>query len=442
MRAVITGHTVPATSPGRPLTEAPEARRPIGLHWFLPDGGYRFTPLGPRSLVVGRDPSAEVHLPFAEISRRHAEIAAEGPIFIVRDLGSRNGIALNGQPATEGLLSPGGLLRVGECLAVVGSGVPAPETSARPGEYLVGPALALVLEPAFTAAQSDLPIVIEGDTGTGKEAVARLIHARSGRPGKFLGINCAALPESLAEAELFGFAKGSFTGAERARAGHLREADRGTLLLDEITDLPMPIQAKLLRVLEQREVMPLGESSPISIDVRIVAATQEPLEQAVADKRFRADLEARLRGLTVSLPPLRERREEVPLFFHAFLHAFLAQASIPRPAVSVRLLEQLCLHSWPGNVRELSLLVRRLATLHANEPLWTRVHLASALSPASPSGSGTPAEVTDAAVVARAVEDCQGNLTRAAERLGISRGKAYRLLKTLDPALPDPRDPK
>ena len=181
---------------------------------------------------------------------------------------------------------------------------PAPFEEIGPGLW-GGGALQAALAPLRQAAASDLPIVLEGETGCGKEVVTRTLHRWSGRSGPLVAVNCAALPEGLAEGELFGYRRGAFTGAERASVGYFRGADAGTLLLDEVSDLPLVLQAKLLRVLEERAVQPLGETRPVPIDVRVVVAGQQPLMEVMRAGRFRADLLARLDGLTVRLPPLR-----------------------------------------------------------------------------------------------------------------------------------------
>lgn len=225
---------------------------------------------------------------------------------------------------------------------------------------------------ARKAAFSTLPTVILGETGTGKEGVAHAMHEWSARKGPFVAVNCAALVPTLAEAELFGYRRGAFTGAERASSGFFRAAQGGTLLLDEVTDLPESVQAKLLRALEQREISPLGESVPVRIDVRVLAGTQIPLAKMVEERRFRGDLCARLDGLTIRLPPLRERKQEIPYLFTHFLR--LHSGGRP-PDVEPRLVEQLCLYDWPFNVRELDLLARRLLVLHGHEELLRRSHL-------------------------------------------------------------------
>jgi two-component system response regulator HydG len=424
------------TAPTLPATIPPSAEKHLGLHWFLPDGTYRFIALQEASIAVGRDGSADVPLPFSDVSRRHLEVRKSGPIFVARDPGSRNGVHHNGELLTgERPLSRGDLLRLGECLGVVGAAYPAPPETTGNG-ILLGPTMQEALGALKPAARSDLPVVLQGETGTGKEAVARFIHEASGRTGAFLGLNCAALPESLAESELFGHERGAFTGAHRSRIGHFREAQGGTLLLDEIADLSLGLQAKLLRVLEEREVVSVGDSVPVPIDVRVIAATQEPLEGAVARRRFRGDLLARINGLTVVLPPLRDRREEIPFLFRAFLR----RHAPGRPFdVSVRLLEQLCLHEWPFNVRELALAAKRMVTIHGNERRLTRAHFVASSASATP-GSPAPAEAAsphrtpgdEREALIGAMRACAGNLSKAAEQVGLSRGRAYRLLQDMD----------
>ena len=302
------------------------------------------------------------------------------------------------------------------------------------------------LAPLQRAATSDLPIVLEGETGTGKEMAAGALHRWSGRTGPLVAVNCAALPEGLAESELFGHRRGAFTGADRASPGFFRSAEGGTLLLDEVSDLPLPLQAKLLRVLEQREVQPLGETRPVPINVRVVVAGQHSLMESARAGRFRPDLLARLDGLTVRLPPLRERREDVvPLFAR-----LLADLSHGRaPAFDSEVAERLSLYDWPFNVREVVLLVRRLLTLHGNESTLTAEHLparigeaasandaaaraatpgagAAASPPATSAARGEPVELP---ALIGALRTAGGNVARAAAMLGISRQRAYRLME-------------
>jgi two-component system response regulator FlrC len=280
-----------------------------------------------------------------------------------------------------------------------------------------------------------VPITIEGETGTGKEGLARAIHTWSERSGQFVGVNCATIQPQLAEATLFGHRKGAFTGADRAAVGYFRAAHGGTLLLDEIVELPSAVQAKLLRALEEKEVVPVGETEPVKIDVRVLAATQEPLGQAVRERRFRADLMARLEGLTVVLPPLRDRREDIAPLLLVMLREMTGGNP---PAVEHRLIEQLMLYDWPLNVRELSHQARQLLVLHTGEVQLRRSFLPPRMRKfepepepepeQKPARSATQSEEAFEQLVS-ALRAHAGNVARAAAALGISRARAYRLLE-------------
>jgi transcriptional regulator of acetoin/glycerol metabolism len=425
------------TAPAIVATNPRDGTSAWGAFWAGPSGDCFFAPFG-ETASLGRDVACSIVLAGEDVSRQHAVIRRDGPLFIVADGASRNGTFVNGAAVQQAPLRLGDVLRIGGWLGIVAK---APAEALReflrlPGDggggVILGPALRQALAPALTAAPNDLPVILEGETGTGKEVAARLVHERSGRRGAFVAVNCAAIPEALAEAELFGFRKGAFTGADQSRPGHFREADGGTLLLDEVIELPPPVQSKLLRVLEQREVMPLGESRPVKVDARIIVAAQESLRQAVVDKRFRGDLYARLNGVTVTLPPLRERREEIPLLFRAFLASAAPGAA---PMLTPRLIEQLCLHDWPFNVREVALLARRLRALSPGEGTLSSSHLPVEYARESAVGPPVSAKSVKAdddpalAVFAEALRSCRGNVSSAAARLGISRGKAYRLMK-------------
>jgi transcriptional regulator with PAS, ATPase and Fis domain len=432
--------------PSRDTTSAGRGRPVLAIRWVFPESQGRLSRLGRDTILLGRDDDCAIRLPGDETSRRHAEIRRDGPLHIVRDLGSRNGVFVDGERIDEAPLAPGKVLRLGEWIGIV---VQVPADLAEPspvfGEFAEGlaggPALRPILDQAKVAAPAALPTVILGETGTGKEGVARAMHAWSGRTGPFVAVNCATLVPTLAEAELFGYRKGAFTGADRASPGFFRAAQDGTLLLDEVTDLPESVQAKLLRAIEQREIVPLGESTPVSIDVRVLAATQIPLGQVVGERRFRADLCARLEGMTIRLPPLRERREEIPFLF---LHLLRLHAGGLSPAVEPRLVERLCLHDWPFNVREMDLLARRLLVLHGSEPTLRRSHLPDhMLRPTgrneSPGGEALPAPSVpeshadrrkrELAALLQGLRAHSGNVARAAASAGISRQRAYRLME-------------
>jgi transcriptional regulator of acetoin/glycerol metabolism len=385
-------------------------------------------------LLLGRGAEAPGRLDFPGVSRQHAELLRQGPLVVVHDRGSTNGTFLNGRPVQSAALSEGDVLRLGDAVAVaimVRDDLAPPLTVEPVKGVLFGPGLSEVLELVRRLAADSLPVVLVGETGVGKEGVARALHELSGRKGPLHAVNCGALPVALAEAELFGHRKGAFTGAEHAGLGHIRAADGGTLFLDELYDLAPPLQTKLLRVLQEKVVVPIGETSPIPVDLRVVAASLVPLSELVAKQRLREDLAARLGGVSIVIPPLAERRADLPVL----LSHFLREHSGGRPpGVDGRLLEYLLLQPWPGNVRELELLARRLLALRKHEPILRRSMLGDAPSE-TPAPNVTP-------VRRRSSEDAEpdlqrlrerfaahGNLSRAAQEAGFSRQRAYRLLR-------------
>jgi DNA-binding NtrC family response regulator len=336
------------------------------------------------------------------------------------------------------------------------------------------PAMQALYEQAYRAAGTLIGILILGETGTGKEVLARAIHHRSPRAqGPFLGLNCAALPESLLECELFGHEKGAFTGAAHARPGLFEAAEGGTVLLDEVGELPPNVQAKLLRVIEDRSTLRLGARAPRAIDVRMLAATHRDLEAEVVRGTFREDLFFRLAGFTLVLPPLRERVTEIAPLARAFLAK--ARDQMDRPGLSALADDTLALlerYPWPGNIRELRNVIERAVVLCEGEALLPE-HLPaklkegarrpprasspaiSARPPEEPEPeSSTPAKLGDTAKppveklrvkkgpverhrIVAALDRCQGNQTQAAELLGISRRTLIGRLDEYD--LPRPR---
>ncbi len=291
-------------------------------------------------------------------------------------------------------------------------------------------------------ATADIPVLIRGESGTGKELAARDIHRASARAhGPFLAINCAALAESLQLSDLFGHVRGAFTGADRDRMGVFETARGGTVLLDEIGDLPLPAQGLLLRVLQEAEVRRLGESLPRRVDVRVLAATHRDLERAVAGGSFREDLFYRLKVGAVDLPPLRERGDDVLELAQLFLSR-LPRSPAPRLAAGAR--ERLRAHSWPGNVRELENVLRLAAAL-AGGGVIEAEHLelspAAAGSPAvvavpsATAATGTYHQQIEALrrqLVVAAIAAAAGNHAEAARRLGISRQALSYLVRQLD----------
>jgi len=226
-----------------------------------------------------------------------------------------------------------------------------------------------VLSMARRVSDSSATVLIQGESGTGKELLARYIHRQSGRCSHpFVAMNCAALPEQLAESELFGFEKGAFTGAAQTRMGKFELAHQGTLLLDEISEMPLTLQAKLLRVLQEKEVDPIGGRQPIAVDVRVIATTNRDLREMVLNTEFRQDLYYRLRVIPITIPPLRDRKEDIPLLTELFMHKFCSPNRKPMPRFDAQALEQMVDYEWPGNVRELENTVER-ALLISQGPL-------------------------------------------------------------------------
>jgi two-component system response regulator HydG len=303
------------------------------------------------------------------------------------------------------------------------------------GAGIVGnsPAIRAVLDVLLLAAPTDATVLIEGETGTGKELVAQALHRLSRRSkAPFVAVNCAALPETLLESELFGHTRGAFTGAVDARAGRFRQADKGTLFLDEIGDMPLAVQAKLLRVLQEGEVQPLGSDKSQPVDVRVIAATNRDMSAQVAEGKFRSDLYYRLNVVPLRLPPLRERIEDI-----ATLAAHFARQKGRKftPAA----LEGLQRHSWPGNVRELENLVERLTVMRPSGDLDAGDLPLSAPAQRSPP-QALPAEGIDLYAVLGELEDrlihealdrAEGNKQQAARYLGLNRTTLVEKLRKL-----------
>jgi DNA-binding NtrC family response regulator len=227
-----------------------------------------------------------------------------------------------------------------------------------------------VFERIERVASTDASVLVTGESGTGKELVARAIHERSKRSaGPFVAVNCAAIPEALLETEFFGHEKGAFTGAIRARPGAFELAQGGTLLLDEIGAMRVDLQAKLLRVLQEREVQRLGADRPVAVDVRVIAATSEDLDEAISNRSFREDLYYRLNVVPIELPALRDRAEDIPLLLDAFVRRAAARHDRPVHRIHPAVVERCCVYAWPGNVRELQNVVERMVVLARSEEL-------------------------------------------------------------------------
>src|SRR5437899_8920565 len=290
-------------------------------------------------------------------------------------------------------------------------------------------AMQQVLHQLGLVAPTRSSVLIVGESGTGKELIANALHQNSPRKDfRFLPINCAAIPSDILESELFGHERGAFTGAVQRKAGKFELADRGTLFLDEIGEMPMPLQAKLLRVLEDRSFMRVGGTETITVDVRIIAATNSDLEAKVAAAAFRSDLYYRLKVVTIGVPPLRERREDIPLLTHRFFEIFKVENDRPLLQLSPEVLEALTDARWEGNVRELRNLIESLVVLADPDtrlialehlPENYRAPQPSAASPQPAAGQARRMEEIEKEAILRTLRQTGGNRTRAAEILGI-----------------------
>jgi two-component system response regulator FlrC len=322
-----------------------------------------------------------------------------------------------------------------------------PATAADRGPVAEDPRTRTLLTLALRIAQSDVTVLLNGESGTGKEVLARYIHTNSKRnAGPFVAVNCAAIPEQMLEALLFGYEKGAFTGAQARSVGKFAQANGGTLLLDEITEMDLSLQAKLLRVLQEREVEPLGASKPIALDVRVIATTNRDLEQAVREGAFREDLYYRLSVFPLKIPPLRERPGDVAPLAQRFVEA---RAARPRP-LSAEAIARLAAHTWPGNVRELENVMQRALLLSEGEPQIEAQHLGLAANPACDTQFAARAPAADLAGelweeetrrILAALELHKGVRTKAAEQLGLKdRTLRYKLQKMRAAGLRVPGD--
>jgi two-component system response regulator HydG len=302
-------------------------------------------------------------------------------------------------------------------------------------ERIVGrsPAIQEVIERIVRVAPTDATVLITGESGTGKELVARALHVGSRRGEEpFVPVNCAAITETLLESELFGHARGAFTGASRARRGLFEEANGGTLFIDEIAETTPAFQAKLLRVLQDGELRRVGESTPIQVDVRVIAATNQDLRRAIAERRFREDLFYRLAVVPIRIPPLRERRDDVPLLAAHFLRRFVARTGVAR-TLSPEAVARLVQHDWPGNVRELENVLEQAAALAPGEELRAAdVHLeAHAAGPGPSATLAAAVEDAERRAIEAALLRTGGDLPSAARQLRVSHTTLWRKMKRL-----------
>jgi len=389
---------------------------------------------------IGRADDAELRIDDPSVSREHALLYFEkGKPVQVADNGSSNGTRVRGKALTAGqrvTIAAGETFEVGTALLMLQSPFELENAAAARGEggsiVIEDRTMTGLYALAERVAKSSISVLLLGETGVGKDVLARRIHAMSPRTEKpFLPLNCGALSEQLLESELFGHERGSFTGAVEAKPGLLEAADGGTVFLDEVGDLPMSVQVKLLRVLEERQVRRVGGLRARPFDIRFIAATNRDLGEAVHGGTFRADLFYRLNGISLVIPPLRQRVGEIEELARRFVEDASGRAErTPVPTIAGEAMQWLKTHYWPGNIRELQNTMER-AVLLCTEDEITLEHLPPATGPGGSGRGGESADDSDPErqKILGALEQCAGNQTRAARLLGISRNT---LLARLD----------
>jgi DNA-binding NtrC family response regulator len=423
---------------GRPTDSLTQRDAPV-----VPDSVRLLVVSGPdrgRELVinkgtyfVGKDDGCDLVLTDTTVSRRHLELVVTRDGILVRDLGSKNGSFLRDARFNEVTVGAGAIITIGETeLRLSGERPPRIEaSSAESFGALVGRSLAMrqvfgILE---RVVESDAPVLLEGETGTGKELCAQAIHAAGARAtGPLTICDLGAVTPSLIESELFGHVRGAFTGADRERVGAFESAEGGTLFLDEIGELDAALQPRLLRALERQQVKPLGGSEFVNVDTRVIAATNRNLAAEVQAGRFRADLFYRLTVLRVHLPPLRDRKEDIPLLVERFIGA-----DAPGVTLSVEAQALLVDHDWPGNVRELRNVIRRATSLLAGARVITPRHLGIAEQIVTPEKFHEAKQLLvgdwEVDYLKRLLARTGGNMTRAARIAGLERAYLYRLVR-------------
>ena len=393
-------------------------------------GVVRLTEKGVATMVVRQ--------PDRWMSSVHARIEKQGDGWSIEDAGSKNGVFLNGARVTNTTLADGDVIDLGHTAFLFRSAL-AEQIAASPPSGVAGlatlsPELALELSPLAELAKSTISLVVMGESGTGKELIARAVHVLSGRKGSFVAVNCGALPDTLVETELFGYRKGAFSGANEDRPGLVRAADGGTLFLDEIGDMPPPAQAALLRVLQEREVMPVGATRALPVDVRVVAATHRNLDELVESGKFRGDLMARLTGHRIRLPPLKERREDLGVLVQALLKR-LAPERCQKLAFSIDATRALLLHDWPFNIRELEKALENALVMCKGDRIELEQLPETLRKPRAPqrrpSGSDELSEEDRQrrAELAALLEKHGGNVSAVAREMGKARMQIQRWMK-------------
>ena len=425
--------------PGTHVVVGFECHRPTegSIRIRLDDGGVRFG-RGTRRQVARSEGALQVTVADPRMSTAHARFLRDARGWRVEDCGSKNGTFLNGSSvAGSARLTDGDLCRFGQTLVVFRQDWPtepgAPDVlesiAGHPALTTLVPALARRFEEVARLAVTDVPVLLLGETGTGKEVMANAIHSLSRRRGDLVAVNCGSLPRQLVESVLFGHKRGAFSGAIADHPGLFRSAEGGTILLDEVGELPLDVQVVLLRALQEREVLPVGGTRPVPIDARVVAATNRDLEALVRAGSFREDLFARLAGFTACLPPLRERREDLGLLIGALLRRLAPSQPLSFTSAAG---EALFAHDWPRNIRELEKrLSRACALANAGEVDLSQLDL---LAPAPDARAAPPIPPSDDERRARLVEALtvhKGNIVWVAKALKTSRSAGASMAQAL-----------
>jgi transcriptional regulator with PAS, ATPase and Fis domain len=414
---------------------------------------HRYSLVDTRSVVVGRGTARQVQrparrrnadlqidVPDPRMSTNHALLSKLNGQWVFTDSSSRNGSKVNGVSLTEKQLEDGDLLEMGRTLFLFQTDVDDHELSDRDFEATAGDPFQTV-NPEFArelqqlqriAPAREISILVQGESGTGKELLARKIAEWANLPGDFVAVNCGALPSSLLEGELFGSVKGAYSGATGDRLGLIRSADRGFLFLDEIAELAHNSQASLLRVLQEREVLPVGATRPVPVLLRVLSATHQNLDNAVLAGRFRHDLLSRIAGFRFQLPPVRARREDIGILISSLLARHTSDISQVR--LTPEVIRSLYHYDWPLNVRELGN-VLATAILLAEGEVISNHHLRDLLTPATTTHSQaapqdlTPEQETQRAELAESLSRNNGNISAVARELGKARMQVQRWIK-------------
>jgi len=447
----VTGHTLPDDSAGP--SGAGERRRHESLVVVIDNERPTRMPAqhplrGVDTVLVGRaagdDAESErsgvelvVGIPDPRLSSAHFRLLRTAHGFDLADQGSRNGTLVNGRAHSAGPVFDGDVVEAGRTLFLArledDAALRDPVLALEGDSDLVSlaPAMQAILVALGQIAKSRVPVLVDGETGTGKELVARAVHRLSARPASFVPINCGAIPSNLVESELFGHKKGAFSGATEDRIGLVQSAHKGTLFLDEIGDLPLAAQAALLRVLQEREVVPVGATRPVPVDFRLVAATHRPLRAMVEAGTFRDDLYARVAGSTFRLPALRDRREDLGLLVRALLLRTMgdAAAGVRFAANATRALVQ---YDWPRNVRELGSVLESAIALREADRIELG-HLPAAIAAAADlpteGDAPDPADEQRRAEILALMKTHGGNVSAVARAMGKGRTQIHRWLR-------------